>query len=251
MPSRRAPSVTSSAVKPCTWMSRRDLLHRSRDGQVVVAVEVGVDPALQAHLGGAAVDRLDDAPLHLLELEQVRVAAEVERERTLRERAEPALERADVRVVDVAVADERDDVADDLGAAAGRPPRRPWRPRDPRASSSVTSSSTPGSSPASTPVEHLADRTPGARRWSAVAPATGRADRCRRRGPQVVAGQPLDVGRARAPRSAPRVQPRLGVAHVLRVHGEPRREHLAGRLGRVRGAGRARATAAPGSRGRA
>ena len=31
MPSRRAPSVTSSAVKPCTWMSGADLLHRTRD----------------------------------------------------------------------------------------------------------------------------------------------------------------------------------------------------------------------------
>ena len=31
MPSRRAPSVTSSAVKPCTWIVRRDLLHRAGD----------------------------------------------------------------------------------------------------------------------------------------------------------------------------------------------------------------------------
>ena len=59
MPSRRAPSVTSSAVKPCTWMLRRDLLHGPGDVEVVVAVEVGVDAALQADLGRAAVDRLD------------------------------------------------------------------------------------------------------------------------------------------------------------------------------------------------
>ena len=116
MSSRRAPSVTSSAVNPCTWICGRDRLHRARDVDVVVAVEVGMDPALEAHLGRAALDRLDDAPLHLLELEQVRLAAQVERERPLRERAEPALERADVRVVDVAVADERDLVADDLAA---------------------------------------------------------------------------------------------------------------------------------------
>ena len=92
----------------------RDLLHRPGDVEVVVAVEVGVDPALEADLGRAALDRLDHAALHLGEVEQVRVAAQVQRQRTLRERAEPALERADVRVVDVAVADERDVVADDV-----------------------------------------------------------------------------------------------------------------------------------------
>ena len=73
-----------------------------------------MDAALQAHLGGTAVDRLDDAPLDLLEVEEIRIAAEVERERALRERAEPALEGADVRVVDVARAHERDDVAHDV-----------------------------------------------------------------------------------------------------------------------------------------
>ena len=50
----------------------RDCLHRARDVDVVVAVEVGMDAALQAHLGRAALDRLDDAPLHLFELEEVR-----------------------------------------------------------------------------------------------------------------------------------------------------------------------------------
>ena len=50
---------------------RRDRLHRARDVDVVVAVEVGMDPALEAHLGRAALDGLDDAALHLLELEQV------------------------------------------------------------------------------------------------------------------------------------------------------------------------------------
>ena len=49
---------------------RRDLLHRARDVDVVVAVEVGVDAALEAHLGRAALDRLDHAALHLLELER-------------------------------------------------------------------------------------------------------------------------------------------------------------------------------------
>ena len=56
----------------------RDLFHGTRHGEVVVAVEAGMDTALQAHLGGTAVDRLDDAPLDLLEIEQVRIAAQVE-----------------------------------------------------------------------------------------------------------------------------------------------------------------------------
>ena len=80
--------MTSSAVNPWTWIVGRDLLHRARHVDVVVAVEVGVDAALQAHLGRAALDRLDDAPLDLVEVEQVRVAAEVQRQRALRERAE-------------------------------------------------------------------------------------------------------------------------------------------------------------------
>ena len=80
MSSRRAPSVTSSAVKPCTWIDGATAF-TARDVDVVVAVEVGMDAALQAHLGGAALDGLDDAPLHLFELEQVGRAAQVERQR--------------------------------------------------------------------------------------------------------------------------------------------------------------------------
>ena len=51
--------------------------------------------------------------LDVLEREQVGRAAQVERQRPLGEAAEPALEGADVRVVDVAVADVGDGVADD------------------------------------------------------------------------------------------------------------------------------------------
>ena len=40
---------------------RRDLLHGPGHVEVVVAVEVGMDAALQAHLGRAALDGLDDA----------------------------------------------------------------------------------------------------------------------------------------------------------------------------------------------
>ena len=59
---------------------RRDLLHGPRDVEVVVAVEVRVDAALQADLRRAAVDRLEHPPLDLLDPEQVRVAPQVERE---------------------------------------------------------------------------------------------------------------------------------------------------------------------------
>ena len=79
-----------------------------------------MDSALEAHLGGAALDRLDHPTLDLLHAEQVGVAAQVERERPLRERAEPAFERADVRVVDVAIGDPRDDLADGLAAQVVR-----------------------------------------------------------------------------------------------------------------------------------
>ena len=58
-------------------------------------------------------DRLEHAALDVLEREQVGRAPQVQRQRALREAAEPALERADVRVVDVAVADAGDGVADD------------------------------------------------------------------------------------------------------------------------------------------
>jgi hypothetical protein len=56
----------------------------------------------------------------LVQRQQVGVAAQVERERTLGEGAEPALEGADVGVVDVAVDDEGDVVADEVAAHAVR-----------------------------------------------------------------------------------------------------------------------------------
>ena len=53
-PERRAPSKTSSALKAWMWMRRRAGPHRRHDVDVVLAVEVRVDPALQADLGRAA-----------------------------------------------------------------------------------------------------------------------------------------------------------------------------------------------------
>ena len=143
-----APSVTSSAVNPWMWMSGHRVLHRLGDVDVVVAVEVGVDAALQAHLGGAAVHGLADAAGDLVEREEVRRAPQVERQRALREAAEPALERAHVGVVDVAVATNvttsptvvrRSSSATSATAATSGP----------RAPNSVTISSSPTSWPAS------------------------------------------------------------------------------------------------------
>ena len=92
-------------------MRRRPGPHRVEHVEVVVAVEVGVDAALQAHLGRTLGLGLGHAPRDLVELEQVGGAPQVQRQRALGERAEAALERAHVRVVDVAVADEGHRVA--------------------------------------------------------------------------------------------------------------------------------------------
>src|SRR5205085_7211631 len=83
-------------------------LDRAAEVDVVVAVEAGVDPALEADLDGAALPRLVAASEDLLDRDEVRRSAQVLGELALRERAEPAAEVADVGVVDVA----RDDVAD-------------------------------------------------------------------------------------------------------------------------------------------
>ena len=102
-------------------------------------------------------------------------------------------------------------------------------------------------------VEHLADRACGAR---AVQPGSGRPGSSAGGAtspparPVVVAGQALGVGGALHREAHVGVQPALGVAHVLGVDGEARRERLAHGLGRVARARRARATAARGSRGR-
>ena len=141
----------------------RGVLHRPGDVDVVVAVEVGVDAALQADLGGAELGaprrtRAGD----VVEGEQVRRAPQVERQRALGEAAELALERADVRVVDVAVVDEGDHVADGPRGAGRRRPRRPPPTSGPRAANRVTISSSPSSWPSSTPASTSATAPPAA-----------------------------------------------------------------------------------------
>ncbi len=104
--------------------------------------------------------RLAAALGDVVERQQVRRAAQVERQRALGEPAEPALERADVGVVDVAVAD--------VGDRRRRRPR--WRSSSasaataatsgPRAANRVTISSSPTSWPARTPASTSATAPP-------------------------------------------------------------------------------------------
>ena len=114
MPSVWAPCQTSSGVKPwtCIWGRRSLIALEHRD--VEVAGEVRVDAALQADLGGPELPGLDRAVDHLVDVQDVGVAAQVEALGPAREAAEAAAEVALVGVVDVAV----DDVGDRVAAAA-------------------------------------------------------------------------------------------------------------------------------------
>ena len=52
MAERRAPSVTSRAVKPWMWMVAEASRTALIDVEVVLTVEVGMDASLEADLGG-------------------------------------------------------------------------------------------------------------------------------------------------------------------------------------------------------
>ncbi len=84
--------------------------------EVPGAREAGVDAALQADLGRAAIPGLGAAPHDLVDAQQVGRAAQVGRQPALRERAEAAAEVADVGVVDVPADDVGDRVARALRA---------------------------------------------------------------------------------------------------------------------------------------
>src|SRR5205085_12648914 len=103
---------------------RHGTLDRLHHVEVEVAGELGMDPALQADLGGPLQRRLPGPGGDVLEAEQVRVAPEVERLRPLGEGAEAAAEVAHVRVVDVAVDDEGHRVPADLPAQVVGGPRQ-------------------------------------------------------------------------------------------------------------------------------
>ena len=186
--------------------------HRLQHVEVVVAVEVGVDAALEAHLGRAKRLGLGDPSAHLVQVEQVRGAAQIERQRALRERAELAPERADVGVVDVAVDHEGDVVARRSVVAAGRPARPPSRTSEPRAENKVTISSSPTSWPPGHPGQDLADRAPGAGGGRPV----DRVEEGRRvglpaRAPRRLPRQALGVGGVEDEEAHRVVEPALGV----------------------------------------
>ena len=81
------------------------------DIDVVVAIEARVDSALQRDLSGAQLPRLGGALGNVIERQQIRRAAQVQRQRPLREAAELALERAHIGVVDVAIVNPCDGIA--------------------------------------------------------------------------------------------------------------------------------------------
>ena len=256
---RRAPSVTSRAVKPWMWMSVRAGPHRLEHVEVVVAVEVGVDAALQADLGGALGFGLGHPAGDLVELQQVGRPAQVERERPLGEGAEAALERADVGVVDVAVAHEGHVVADDAAAAGRRPPRPPGAPRGPRAREQRDDLGLAHLLAQRHAGQHLGHgatagrrRPPGAATGAATsASSSRRRRRLAPRAPRGVAGQALGVGARRARGSAvPGRASASGSRAKLGVDGQARRQRVAGRLGGLRAGCRGPARPARGSRGR-
>ncbi len=119
--------------RPLPDLERRERVHvdlgdfrldRAHDARVVVAGERGMDPALEADLGRAALPSLPRAADDLLERNEVRRPAQVPRQLPLRERAEAAAEVADVRVLDVPGHDVRDLVAAGLAAEADPQRRR-------------------------------------------------------------------------------------------------------------------------------
>src|SRR6266511_3386143 len=203
-----------------------EIAHRVVEADARGATEV----TLQGDLGGAAGVGLDHPVGDLVQAEQVGGAAEVEAERSLGEGAEAAAEGAHVGVVDVAVADEGDDVADRLAAElvgdlGDRPDLRPagGEQGDDLVLAELLPLGHPG--------EHLPHPAAGPR-----AREPGGIDDRRRRlevagGPAVLAAQPLGVGAVQHREAEVRVEPALRFLRELRVDRQPRSESHAGGLG--------------------
>ena len=91
---------------------RQHRLDRAADAEIGLAGVVGMNAALQAHLGGAAIPCLLRSPHHFVQRQIVGCAAQFLVRLAFGERAETAAVVADVGVVDVAV----DHVAHDVAA---------------------------------------------------------------------------------------------------------------------------------------
>ena len=184
------------------------------------------------HTSVAPHSTASTTPLDLLDVEQIGIAAQVERERPLRERAEATLERADIRVVDVAVPHEGDGIADRLdselvGDRGDMEEVGPARAEERHDLVDAHFFSREGA------LEHLADR-----RARASGPAGRQCHGEKLRRMHVAAGRPLVIARetfeircALHREANVGVEPLLGSAHVLGVDGEARGEGLARRLG--------------------
>ena len=252
---RNSRTDSPSVAAPCVTSERREgvdvhlgdrRLDRPADRLIGVAGVVGMDAALQADFGRAAIPRLDRAARDFLDGEIVRRAAQILVRAAFREGAELAAEIADVGVVDVAV----DDVAHDV--AADRAAQRVGGLRD-------------------VPVVGVARREqahdvgvvePFARcgtlddACDAGIDAAGEHQRRRRRlgiarRPVIVAREAFGV--AHAPHAGGDVgsQPVIGGAHIGGIDRQAVHQHLAGLRALAARARQSRATALRGSRDRA
>ena len=225
---------------------------RAAHVDVVVAVEVGVDAPLERDLGGAERLRLCGAGGDVLQREQVGLAAEVEGERALREAAEPALERAHVGVVDVAVVHPRHGLADGRDAervGGGCDRRHLAAARGEQRDDLVLA----GLLPEPDAVEHLGDASPQSVRRSdqhrrtlrrarvprrrtvtdqddvgAVAGVARARDHLREVCAGIVATELFGVRAIEHREPHRRIEPPLRCPGELRMDREPRREHVTG-----------------------
>ena len=94
----------------------RSCFHRLEYAEVGVAVEGGVNAALQADLAGAAIPRLPCSLADLVEIEQIARPSQLAGP-SLGECAEPAAIKTDVGVVDVAVDDVSHRLASKISSA--------------------------------------------------------------------------------------------------------------------------------------
>ncbi len=220
--------------------ARHRLLDRMADRKIGGAGIFGVDAALQAHFGGAALPGFLDAADDLVHIEVVGPAAQVLAELALREGAELAAEIADVGVVDVAGDDIGDRVARDLAAqpvgglahrgelVAARREQANDVGFGKRFAGASRGRGYCGFRPLTRPARFaLGHPSPAPRRWVWRRRA-GAGD------PGVGARQALRVDRAQYRRAQSGIEPARRVLRVGRVDREPLDEQLAGRGGAPR-----------------